>query len=928
MSIAMIRHCTLFFLLALLASCSGVQKALKLQQKRDFWKAESVQQKLLEKDSSNFAAWYARSVLYADTAFSAFQVDSSFTALNTAIQYYDSTDSVTRTRLVKKHDITRGSLRTQRQRVDSLAFVRAKTANTVNAYQDFINRFTGAQQTDSAIALRNARAFDFALNLDTYQGYKSFMNQYPDARQYPEAEERYNALVFEETVSTGSLQSFIDFLNAFPDSPFRTRAEKEIFEMATAGNDLDQYSWFIENYPNSPFTPLAFNLLFYQFTRNQSAEAFLYSNNRFPIELVDSLRRELNRRPGHLYPFMEDNLFGFMNVRGEPVIPARYTGVEQEVLCRGVSENYVLVEQEEKGKPVTHLLSTTGQQIYRFDAGKQVEKLGAGLLAVHHGSSTGMILLSGHDLINPSSGTEELDLLPVVRNDGSERYAYLAYREKGKWGIRALNGRVLLKPAYDAIYSSGSFIIVEQGLKLAVTNVEEIASLANRDNSLYLSFLYDDTDLLSPDYLQVMNGQTEGILRTDLSYEIPLERHAIVRQLSNFVLGTDYWLVKQQSGNYRLYSASGKSPEDTYLDASFNGRWMALRNDQKQYALFDLEEMPVKNSITYDSLRILNSDFVELFDFSSPDSVGILFSNRKQINFPVGGGASPFKVLRTVSTSRSDSSFLVYSGEKEKAVYDRLGNELLSIRCDEITMPAPGYFVVKRKGKEGMYDAQGKKVLNIRYDGIANYRNESLAVLSGNRFGLYDCREQTFIQPAYDALLQVTRTRTSSFYVARERGRLGFITADSEELTPYLFTDTRAWNDTSAWVEYEDQWHLLNLKEAPGGRNTEDYLDAALLLEEINSIQVFAEHDAEQLMLIGTGEGYGLVSNRRGLLYRPTLDDIQVIGDLAGNNFLYSLEKYVSEAELHVMIYENSQGEQVFKNAYTPNQYDRLYCDD
>ena len=74
-------------------------------------------------------------------------------------------------------------------------------------------------------------AFEIASIENSYESYKSFLDQYPYAYQVPVARERYDLLVFQSKTGSGKLDEFVQFLKEHPDTPYRNKAEWQIFSI-------------------------------------------------------------------------------------------------------------------------------------------------------------------------------------------------------------------------------------------------------------------------------------------------------------------------------------------------------------------------------------------------------------------------------------------------------------------------------------------------------------------------------------------------------------------------------------------------------------------------------------------------------------------------------------------------------------------------
>ncbi|MEQ9440092.1 MAG: hypothetical protein RIG62_13640 [Cyclobacteriaceae bacterium] len=263
---------------AFFIGCQSTRSALKAIEDQQWEKAASIllQQSANEKDSLFSGVYYAYSLLYADSAYQQYQIDSAYQYILRASQDFQATPEKEQEKLARALSLSDSSLLRQKRRLDSLAFARATDQSTVTDYQYFIDQHTDAPQREEAILQRNQLAFDAASQVDTYQAYREFLDTYPQAAQVPLADERYNTLVFQSQTATGNLQSYYQFLEAFPRSPYRPQAEQAIFQISTADNQLAHYARFAYDFPNSPLTRKAVNWLYHLYKVNHPVECFFF----------------------------------------------------------------------------------------------------------------------------------------------------------------------------------------------------------------------------------------------------------------------------------------------------------------------------------------------------------------------------------------------------------------------------------------------------------------------------------------------------------------------------------------------------------------------------------------------------------------------------------------------------------------------------
>ena len=71
---------------------------------------------------------------------------------------------------------------------------------------------------------------------------------------------------------------------------------------------------------------------------------------------------------------------------------------------------------------------------------------------------------------------------------------------------------------------------------------------------------------------------------------------------------------------------------------------------------------------------------------------------------------------------------------------------------------------------------------------------------------------------------------------------------------------------------------------------------------------------------------YGILSSVKGVMIQPSFTEIINLGD--ADHPFYFTEKQVEEAGIFVVVYFDSQGKLVRKQAFEEEEYDRILCQD
>ncbi len=952
---------TLYLSLLILNACNTPQHVLKLMEKRQYQDASTRLEKALLKDTLNADIYYVYSLLYTDTAFAGYDIDSSFLYINKAMQDYEATDIKTRVKLEKQLGLDSLKLVEQKLYNDSLAYRRATNIHTVEAYQAFLNQHPDAAQTKNAVAKRNQLAYQAAADIDTYEAYKTFMETYPEAEEYPQAQERYNTLVFRDKTRTGDLQGYLNFLEAFPDSPFRSQAEQQVLEITTASNQFADYENFIRKYRQSKHMPLALNLFFHLYKNRYSAESFFAQYPELP--LLDSLKTIYQNANRMLAPVFEDGHYGLMNSEGTYPFTTAYDLIPADYLCEGVEDEVVHLVNLQDSEAVHRLLNKSGGLIYEFTTpvpndqslktigDNYIKSLGAGLyLAKTDEMGYALLHQSGARLLpngDMSSWLADAILLPteMQRDEQQPHFQFISYQVDGLWGLSTFTGRIILRPEYESIETLDAFVVLRKNGKAAVTNRDAIVGVANQ-RPLELSFIYDDVSLLDDRHVIAYTDDYESVIDSNLNVVVPLDRHNVIRKIENSDLQSSRWLLREDrteayvkndtllnrtASVYYLYDKQKEQKRSaTYDKAFFSDNWLALKN-REGFQFINLRKSTEPQR--YDSVKLVGENFALLYKYfdEGKDSVTVLFPNERKLALASPENIS-FLLLKPNGGSSDREYLLVAPAQGPKEVWSQYGQRIMMDKFRGVRVFGPGLFVVEKNRDKGLLDSLGNELLPFSYEEISSYQEGLLTVFDNRKFGVYQHETQKLISPRYEAALRaygspVWLSEDSVYiqrFIAREDGQYGIINDQDLQLTDFDFDNIVYWNDTAALVKQEGVWSIYRLSTEEPYDEDKDYL----IYQGIEDYDLLEATKQEKLYKIYKKGGYGILSDQRGELLAPTYDDIRLLGSIADPHSIFLAEKYVPEAELYIVIHLNTSGEIIKRQALTSEQYDKVFCDD
>lgn len=103
-----------------------------------------------------------------------------------------------------------------------------------------------------------------------------------------------------------------------------------------------------------------------------------------------------------------------------------------------------------------------------------------------------------------------------------------------------------------------------------------------------------------------------------------------------------------------------------------------------------------------------------------------------------------------------------------------------------------------------------------------------------------------------------------------------------------------------------------------------DIESGKIVLDKIKDFKWVNNNGQEKVAIVHQENMYGVFSNRRGAIIPPTFTDILNLG--TQDDPLYFTEKNVEEASIFVVIYYNSDGKLIHRQAFDEDVYDRIYC--
>jgi hypothetical protein len=848
----------LFLGVVFLASAGVFDRIQKFIEKEEFEKAEKLTRKSLEKDTLNPGAKYYLSLLFFEKGYQIFNEDSAIYYIRSAEFDYDHADEETLNDL-EESNITRSILEEQHSVISDYAFHLAIDFISIESLETFMSRYPESDKVQCASYKRDSIAFAQARDKNTWEAYQSFFETYPNALQVEQAIEKYDLLIYKDKTSDGSLESYVTFLGQFPQTPYRPEIEKIIFEKSTFENTLDSYFNFIQNYPRSQYALKAGDILYHYVKNDQEKLEKVFSVH----SREDSLKIIHQKEIKTVLPIIEDGEMGFMTASGDMQIDLQFADVSKEYNCGNVKWNWL----EVKGKNDQPLIvNRNGEIILNNVSGAEQISESAWLLT----DQKGLYHASGF-LISK---------MPVT-NAHELQNGWFAIESSNKWGVITPTGLEVLPLDYQSIKTEGQFVILEKGEFYGISNIQYLNQTST------LGFRYDDYELIGDTLMQVYLEDDEGLINSKLQEIVVLGPHEIFSK-------KDFIYTRDSIGYQFILPKNKNAPNKYFKGLNINDSWLAIQPDSS----WIIRSNKMDTVFVCDSLISLARDYVA--GIKGEESF-VMWTNAQTKNLKTDAN------LNLIAENNLRSRYLDIYYEDQHTVYDQLGNELFSEKCEELTLLTDSLFRIRNRGKSGLINSRGNKILDVTYDAINNEGN-LIFTLKNEKIGTYDILGAISIPAEYESRIE----KVANFYKVKSQGKFGLIDSLNQYIFKPEYDDILYWNDTSMWVSKNDFWTLQSI-------------DMTVIMDNIQSVEPWFQYENNVIYTFISEDGKGLLSAEKGVLIEAKYNDIVNLGSLKEPVFFAG--QVLKTAEFYVVTYFNGQGESIRSQAFRPEEYERIYCD-
>lgn len=862
-----------FLYLAVLfqANAEKTKQALRALEKEDYEKVEEILIKSMDKDSLNPATAYVWSLLYSNENYPGFHLDTAHFYIQNACEYFKLQDEDHLDEL-DDSDLYEYDLKNKKIAIDSMAFEVATSLHNVPAYDHFIEIYSNAAEVDQAIVLRNQLIFAKVEAEHTWQAYAAFIAGYPLASQVEKANMQYDKLIYLDKTKSGKTIDLERFLKEEPNTPYRHSIEKKIFEDYVGELKPYRIIDFLRKYKNSVLEVRALSMLYHLDDFDFSS---IEDSYEIPANFIDSANQleTLNKEP--LFVYRTDSVYQFFNLNGDLFFSNTYEGVNEAYKCGNILNDLLEVTFNDTPQCINRM----GEVVFDGYSG-EIQDLGSGLLEVEENGQVGLFHKSGFRLL-----PTVFDELRLLQN------SLIVFSKQDKLGVMTITGKELIKPAYDRIERKGNFWIFNKDGFFGVSNLEKITTHEQENFELKLPF--EEVELINNKYIIGFKEDVEVLINDKLDILSPTGTKRINTR-------HETWVMEVPEGYTTFDPDLGQLSSSNYQQVLQNTEWLGLTRNGKWFVYNkNIYDEPI---IGVDSLKLLGEDIAIVF--RGTDGMAI-FPNKKFVEIVEN------QYLMSIGPEiKTNTHYLVVREKGENILY-KDGQEQFRLVCDELGYISDSAFYVKKNGNYGAVGLDGKLIMRIRYDAISQAENEVAPVLYNGKFGAYNFQDRILLRIEYQEKL---KPYNYNLFIVNLDGQYGLLDRYNKISVEPKFEQIAYWSDSTFLGQKDGTWSIVNIKESTD------------VLSDIQYYEYIKETSDERILLIRKEEGYGVYHHLKGVIVPTVFHDVINLGN--EDKPLYFTETAVSEANIYVVVYYDSNGKKLFSEAYRNNAYENLVCED
>ncbi len=877
-------YCLIFVFFPKKALADRITSAFKQIQKGEFTKAKQQLNKQLEKDTMlNAGVFHAFAEYYFSEKNPAYNVDSAYFFVQKSIFSYAKTNPKT-LKDWAEDKITLENAQKLKEDIEIKSYALAEKSNTLTAYQTFLQHFPKAKQAKEAEGRFYQIAWTQARNDNKLEIYQNFIQNYPNAPQKQEANRLRDSLIFKRETLSNKKSEITQFLTQFPKNFYKNDAIEKLFWLDSWQHTPEFYRDFIRKYPQAPITAFAYAWLRVYATEKNDLKNLLKEFPEFPEkEYVEKFE---NTYKNAYIPFLDNELFGYVDEKGKITIPASLEEVPKKHLCHAQFLPYFITQKNNR----IGLQDAFGKVIVapQFD---QVDFLTTGLLRVNKNAEQGIFHLSGREIL-----PIKYDLIEVLNDK------FLKIRKNRRWGIATHNGIILIEPKYTEIETlNKSFIVLTANGESQITN-----------NDWLGLWLAEKTSFPAFNHWQKLETE-ENIIKLNVDADNPVSKligangSVLFSDFENILYLPTQIFALQKNKNWFLYDKistpiSANSYQALFATTQFvgvkiNNKWGILDKTGK-----------IHHEATLDSMSLVGNAL-------------IYWKNKKMF------AQFPQKIvditgLRNLTAEKGDYNtpqfYIKYEDAlRKKGLFSPEGNKILPATAQNYYIVSPKEIVFQQNGKYGLLDSLGKFSLMPKYDGITKADEGEYVLTNQRKFGFW-AKGFCLIEPNFDEPLQYFKAnKRPLWFVAKRNNLFGVVDSKGATLIPLEYTELIAWKDSIALVlDKKGKWNFVHFNKKSQEK---------LAKMDFEKVKIITKNEEDTFVQIELNGLLGAYSAKYGNIIPFDFEHINNIG--TKEHPIFFAEHKSKDKKRYQVIYFSQTGKEMWSNVLKEDEYLRIVCE-
>ncbi len=304
------------------AWASRIEKGFEALEIHDYFKAKSNFEKSLKRYQSPASFGLSRIYLRKDNPFHS--IDSAYYYI---LRSHASLGNVKDKQLEKLFvfGFSASSVLELRQSIATEFFIRAEKENTALGYQKFMDDHPWSNEMELARYRRDSLAYEDAKFIGTAAAFEGFRDNFTGSVFSDLALADYYFSKYQEVTSIHTLESYLSFLECCPDNPYAPIAQDSVYSLSTRSKTLDEFVYFVENNSGNQNVTDAWKKIYQLYMIDFTAQRLVQFKTDFPdYPFLNTLEQEQSLLNTSLFPFKQDDRYGFMDRTGSVVIDPQF----------------------------------------------------------------------------------------------------------------------------------------------------------------------------------------------------------------------------------------------------------------------------------------------------------------------------------------------------------------------------------------------------------------------------------------------------------------------------------------------------------------------------------------------------------------------------------------------------------------------------